>query len=255
MNVPIEQSSLYTVYCVLLITTAKNFMTYNITPVAIAHSPYGEKFATPRQPGLVASAQGKIELLAPFNQADAVKGLELCSHIWLEFVFHQCIDQGWKSKVRPPRLGGNQKIGVFATRSTHRPNGLGLSVVKLDKIEASDNGVVLWVSGLDLIDGTPVIDIKPYIPYSDALPDAQYSIAQDAPPHVPVFFSDKSTQQLTGKPQLRQFIEETLSQDPKPAFHKIDPERVYGALLMDHNVTWRYTYNTDNQVQIEVLSL
>jgi len=112
-------------------------MKFEITPIAFVESCYKEKFVTPRQSGLVSEAKGRIVFIPPYNDSDAVAGLENCSHIWLEFIFHQCIDQGWKNKVRPPRLGGNKKMGVFATRATHRPNGLGLSAVRLDSIECT----------------------------------------------------------------------------------------------------------------------
>lgn len=214
-------------------------MKIELQPIGFIKSPYHEKFATPRQPGLVTAAKGFVELVSPFNHADTVAGLEACSHIWLEFGFHEVMDQGWKPKVRPPRLGGNEKMGVFATRSTHRPNPIGLSVVKLERIDTS-NGVKLWVSGLDLIDGTPIIDIKPYVPYSDCLPDAQYAFAQDKPPAIFVLFSDTSETLLAKQPELKTFLMQVLEQDPKPAFHKFDPEREYGAALMQHNIKWRY---------------
>jgi len=148
-------------------------MNIEVTPIGFVQSCFKEKFATPRQPGLADAAKGVIELIPPFNLPESVEGLEDCSHIWLQFVFHECMNQGWKPKVRPPRLGGNKKMGVFATRATHRPNALGLSVVKLDGIECTDDQVRLHISGLDLIDGTPILDIKPYIPYSDAIENAQ----------------------------------------------------------------------------------
>lgn len=229
-------------------------MKFEITPIAFVRSCFQEKFATPRQPGLVTAATGSIELLPPFNDADTVSGLENCSHIWLQFVFHQCIDQGWKAKVRPPRLGGNKKMGVFATRATHRPNALGLSVVKLESISTTNNQVILNVSGLDLIDGTPIVDIKPYIPYSDSLTQAHYPFAQEAPKQLTVVFTDPVQSQLKKNPNLKQLIEQVLAQDPKPAFHRVDSEREYGAKLAQHNVKWRYL-SDGNEVWIEVCSL
>lgn len=233
-------------------------MKFEITPVAFVESCYKEKFATPRQSGLVPSAKGTIKFVAPFNHPDAVIGLENCSHIWLEFIFHQCVDQGWKNKVRPPRLGGNEKMGVFATRATHRPNGLGLSVVNLESVNViRDNGqdtVTLSVSGLDLIDGTPIIDVKPYVPYSDKILDAQYPFAQHAPETMPVTFTEQSLMQLHERSESKEFVEQVLGLDPRPAFHEVDPTRIYGAKLSDSNVTWKYWKN-DEQVQIEVLSI
>ena len=233
-------------------------MKFEITPVAFVESCYKEKFATPRQSGLATSAKGVIRFIPPFNHPDAFIGLENCSHIWVEFIFHQCVEQGWKNKVRPPRLGGNEKMGVFATRATHRPNGLGLSVVKLDSISAStQNGVEsisLHVSGLDLIDGTPVIDVKPYIPYSDVLPEASYPFAQHAPSSLPVRFSEQAKQDLINQKEDPEFIRQVLALDPKPAFHEIDSDRIYGAKLNENNVTWKYLIEGDATI-IEVLSI
>lgn len=229
-------------------------MKFDLTPIAFVRSCFKEKFATPRQPGLVSAATGEIKLIPPFNDPDCVAGLDECSHIWLQFIFHQCIDQSWKSKVRPPRLGGNKKMGVFATRATHRPNGLGMSVVKLDKVIAETNTVILHVSGLDLIDGTPIIDIKPYIPYSDQIENAQYPFAQAAPATLEVQFSLTAQAIIKHQPELKTLITQVLAQDPKPAFHKMDSNRTYGAKLNDKNVTWVYTM-ADDQWVIEVISI
>lgn len=117
-----------------------------------------------------------LELVAPFNQGDAVQGLEQVSHVWLLFVFHQALEDKPRLKVRPPRLGGNTSMGVFATRATHRPNGIGQSVVKLDRVEAGR----LHISGIDLLDGTPILDIKPYVPYADIIPGASNDMASAA---------------------------------------------------------------------------
>ena len=233
-------------------------MKFEINPIAITRSCYQEKFATPRQPGLVTLAKGQIELLPPFNHPDTVDGLENCTHIWLQFVFHECQKQGWKNKVRPPRLGGNEKMGVFATRATHRPNALGLSVVKLDSIETGTGGVILNVSGLDLIDGTPIVDIKPYIPYSDALSDAQYAFAQQAPVEMPVQFNNSLRDFLVGKEDFKGLIEQVLAQDPRPAFHQLDENRSYGAKLNQHNVMWQYRLENkedESSIYIEVTSI
>jgi tRNA-Thr(GGU) m(6)t(6)A37 methyltransferase TsaA len=233
-------------------------MKFEITPIAFVESCYKEKFATPRQSGLVSEAKGKIIFVPPFNHPDAVAGLENCSHIWLEFIFHECLAQGWKHKVRPPRLGGNEKMGVFATRATHRPNGLGLSAVKLDGIEYTkadgQDTVILNVSGLDLIQGTPIIDVKPYIPYSDNIANAQYPFAQHKPTALNVIFSQQAQIQIKDKNENPVFIEQVLAQDPKPAFHKVDSERIYGVNLNNNNVTWRYLKHGED-VLIEVLAV
>lgn len=225
-------------------------MNFSFTPIGFIQSCFKEKFAVPRQPGLAPHATATLTLVPPFNQSDAVDGLEAASHIWIQFVFHECIDRGWQAKVRPPRLGGNKKVGVFATRSTHRPNPIGLSVVKLERIETGPEKVVLHLSGIDLIDGTPVLDIKPYIPYSDSLPHAQHSFAGDEPSAVAVSFSPAALTQLAAWPDknYRNLIVEVLSQDPKPAYQKPDPQRVYGVLLGEGNVQWRYV---DNAIVVE----
>ena len=148
-------------------------------------------------------------------------------------------------------------MGVFATRATHRPNGLGLSVVKLEHIEIDNQNVVLHVSGLDLIDGTPIVDIKPYIPYSDSLPQAHYGFAQTAPITLPVQFSEALLTQFDHQslPQsLAELITQVLAQDPRPAFHQVDETRIYGANLDNFNVNWRYK-NLNGQTCIEVTEI
>lgn len=230
-------------------------MKFEITPIALAHSCYQEKFATPRQPGLVNAAKGKLQLLAPFNHPDTVDGLENCSHIWVQFVFHECIKQGWKNKVRPPRLGGNDKMGVFATRATHRPNALGLSVLKLESIEKTASEIFLHVSGLDVIDGTPIVDIKPYIPYSDIVEEATYEFAQVAPKQMAVNFHKDTIDQLNAQPEFKLLIEQVLAQDPRPAFHQFDSEREYGAKLNDHNVLWSYRRDDEEVESILVIRI
>ena len=153
-------------------------MTYSVSPIGFVRSCFKEKFAIPRQPQLAPAARGVLELVAPFNQGDAVQGLEQVSHVWLLFVFHQALEDKPRLKVRPPRLGGNTSMGVFATRATHRPNGIGQSVVKLDKVEPGR----LFISGIDLLDGTPLLDNKPYVPYAAIIDSASNSMA--SAPHL-----------------------------------------------------------------------
>ena len=148
---------------------------FQFEQIGVIHSPYKEKFAVPRQPGLVTSGSGELHLIAPYNQTDAVRGLEAFSHLWVVFVFHQTMEGGWRPTVRPPRLGGNARMGVFATRSTFRPNPIGMSLVELKGIRCQKDRVILELGSLDLVDGTPVIDIKPYLPFAEALPDARAS--------------------------------------------------------------------------------
>ncbi|MBD8122835.1 tRNA (N6-threonylcarbamoyladenosine(37)-N6)-methyltransferase TrmO [Pseudomonas lutea] len=214
---------------------------YSVAPIGFMRSCFKEKFAIPRQPQLAPAARGVLELIAPFDQGDAVQGLEQVSHVWLLFLFHQALEATPRLKVRPPRLGGNQSMGVFATRATHRPNGIGQSVVKLDKVEPGR----LWLSGIDLLEGTPVLDIKPYVPYADIIADARNSMAAAAPARVPVQWEDAALIQaqehaLRLDEPLTELIEQCLAQDPRPAYQTPTPERVYGAQFWDLDVRWHY---------------
>ncbi|ALB61745.1 COG1720: Uncharacterized conserved protein [Cronobacter condimenti 1330] len=215
--------------------------------IGVIRSPYKEKFAVPRQPGLVNSARGELHLLPPYNQPDAVRGLEGFSHIWVLFIFHQTIEGGWRPTVRPPRLGGNTRMGVFATRSTFRPNPVGMSLLELQGIRTEKDRVILTLGGLDLVDGTPVVDIKPYLPFAEALPDARAGYAQQAPDTaVPVYFTEAVARDLPRLekhyPQLEQFICEVLSQDPRPAYRKEEETgKHYAVWLHDFNVRWHVT--------------
>lgn len=215
--------------------------TLNFEAIGIVHSPYTEKFGIPRQPGLV-DAPATLELLPPYNRVEAVKGLEGFSHLWLTFVFHAVKREQWRPTVRPPRLGGNERVGVFASRSTHRPNPIGLSVVKLEGIDASGGSVVLQLNGCDLLDGTPVLDIKPYIPYVDSIPDAEAGFAPSPPgATLVVSFTSEATEALqryAGEyPGLEALIRGVLAQDPRPAYRSGEEgEREYGVLLYGLNV-------------------
>ncbi|PKM29802.1 MAG: tRNA (N6-threonylcarbamoyladenosine(37)-N6)-methyltransferase TrmO [Gammaproteobacteria bacterium HGW-Gammaproteobacteria-11] len=209
--------------------------------LGLVHSCFTEKFAIPRQPSLAPAARGWIELYPPYDQPQAVEGLQGVSHLWLLFVFHAASSGPEHLRVRPPRLGGNQRIGVFASRSTHRPNPIGQSVVKLDAIEAGR----LLISGIDLLDGTPILDIKPYVPYADSLPSAHNALAEAAPVLLPVSWTDSALQQAQAQAlRLQQpvvaLIEQCLAQDPKPAYQQPEPEREYGVRFWDINVRWHY---------------
>ncbi|WP_350446858.1 tRNA (N6-threonylcarbamoyladenosine(37)-N6)-methyltransferase TrmO [Pseudomonas solani] len=216
-------------------------MQYSVSPVGIVRSCFKEKFAIPRQPHLAPAARGVLELLPPFDSGDAVQGLEEVSHVWLLFLFHQALEDKPRLKVRPPRLGGNRSLGVFATRSTHRPNSIGQSVVKLDKVEPGR----LWLSGIDLLDGTPVLDIKPYVPYVDRQDGATNRIAEAAPEPIPVEWEEAALAQARehalrlGEP-IVELVEQCLAQDPRPAYQQPEPERRYGARLWDLDVRWHY---------------
>ncbi|MFJ4388194.1 tRNA (N6-threonylcarbamoyladenosine(37)-N6)-methyltransferase TrmO [Pseudomonas soli] len=216
-------------------------MQHTVSPVGIVRSCFKEKFAIPRQPQLAPAARGVLELLPPFDQGDAVEGLEQVSHVWLLFLFHQALEDKPRLKVRPPRLGGNKSMGVFATRATHRPNGIGQSVVRLEGVEPGR----LLLSGIDLLDGTPVLDIKPYVPYADSVAEASNLMASEAPEPISVQWSESALPQAhthalrLGEP-LVELIEQCLAQDPRPAYQVPPPERVYGVKFWDVQVRWHY---------------
>ncbi len=198
---------------------------------------YGEKFGVPRQSGLVDEAWGELVFEPEFRNADTLRGLDGFSHVWLVFIFHQAVRDDWKPTVRPPRLGGNDKVGVFASRSPFRPNPIGLSCVKLEKIDQDHKeGPVLKLSGVDLVDGTPILDIKPYIPYADSLPNAASGFAQEAPERLAITWADSADAELPSS--TRKLIEHTLACDPRPAYRQHDHEREYGCLIDGYNVRW-----------------
>ena len=216
---------------------------WRLQAIAVVRSPFLEKFAVPRQPGLVPAATGEVQMLPPFDESRILDGLEGFSHVWLTFGFHNTRGQGWKPRVRPPRLGGNREVGVFASRAPFRPNHLGMSVVALRAVCPAGRPV-LEVGGLDIIDGTPVFDIKPYVPYVDAVPDAVGGFAPTAPEcGLPVTFSAAAGARLARHPQgrwLRELVEQTLGLDARPAYRNgAEPSRVYGARLHDVDVRWR----------------
>lgn len=216
-------------------------MSHSVSPVGILRSCFREKFAIPRQPHLAPAARGVLELLPPFDQPEAVDGLEQVSHVWLLFLFHQALEETPRLKVRPPRLGGNRSLGVFATRATHRPNGIGQSVVRLERVEPGR----LWLSGIDLLDGTPVLDIKPYVPYADSRPEAVNAIASEAPATIEVHWTAEARVQAEAHARrlaepLVELIEQCLAQDPRPAYQQPQPERTYGVGFWDVQVRWHY---------------
>lgn len=220
-------------------------MNYSVKPIGVIHSCFKDKFGVPRQPGLVKGAHGELELFPPYDRAEAVVGLEAFSHIWITFVFHHCLEDEVRLSVRPPRLGGNKKLGVFATRATHRPNSIGLSVVALEGIKQDEGRTRLLIEGLDLIEGTPVLDIKPYLPYVDAVTTAQAGYAQQPPAAtLKLSFTDNAEQACRFHeqqwPGLADLIESVLTLDPRPAYKKeSDPGRVFGIRLYDLDVRWR----------------
>ena len=198
-------------------------------PIAHIRSPFAEKFGVPRQGNLAPHVISEIVFEPAFRNEDCVRGLEKFSHIWVVWQFH-CNGQEWHPTVRPPRLGGNTRLGVFATRSPFRPNGLGLSVVKLVSVEP---GPVLRVSGADMVDGTPIFDIKPYVPYSDSVPEALGGFTETPWEPLAVQLPDALPKGATE--EWCQALRETLAQDPRPAYQQ-DPERVYHLVLKPFEV-------------------
>ncbi|WP_119395949.1 tRNA (N6-threonylcarbamoyladenosine(37)-N6)-methyltransferase TrmO [Salinibius halmophilus] len=214
-------------------------MTFSFETVGRISSPYKEKFAIPRQPSLAPSVRSQVVLDKRFS-LNSVQGLHEFSHIWLSFIFHQHLDTPMKEMIRPPRLGGNKKVGVFASRSTFRPNPLGLSVVELLDIKQAKGQVIIDVAGADLLDGTPIVDIKPYIAYVDAVKEADSGFASEAPKSVEVSFSEEVAQTLKKAKDgayISTVIREVLSQDPRPAYQR-EEGREYGVKLFDYNVQW-----------------
>lgn len=197
-------------------------------PVAIIHSLFKEKFSIPRQPGLV-SLESRIELIAPYNRMESLAGLEDFSHLWVIFDFHQIKEvESSNISVRPPRLGGNKKLGVFATRSPYRPNKMGLSLVKLERIE----GISLIISGGDFLDQTPVYDIKPYLKEIESIPNASSGWTNEVEnKKLNVVFDCHC------ETTLKEKIIEVLALDPRPRFHE-DGYKKYGSRLGDVDVHW-----------------
>lgn len=216
---------------------------YQFNAIGTVRCGYRQKFAVPRQAGLANSMEAEIEIAAPYAREEAFRELSQFSHIWILFVFHQSLGREWHATVRPPRFGGNSRVGVFASRSPFRPNPIGLSAVELLGVECEGDRCVLRVRGADLIDGTPVLDIKPYIPYADAIAaDPGYS--SRPAPVLQVRFTEQARQQLVeaeqrlGQP-LVQIVREVLELDPRPAYREGQaPETgsAYGVKLYDFDL-------------------
>lgn len=226
-------------------------MKHSISPIGIIHSPFKEKFAVPRQAKLAPSVRATIALQNKANHIDTVRGLEQFSHLWLLFLFDQNIDKGWSPTVRPPRLGGNEKIGVFASRATFRPNSIGMSAVEFRGIRHEKGQVLIDIGCCDLVDNTPIIDIKPYIPYSDNIVDATGGFASNEPELLDAEFSTQALaflQQQKDSQYKTKVLEEVLAQDPRPAYKKNQrDEKEYGVNLFDFNVKFKVI---DKKIQI-----
>ena len=216
--------------------------------IARIRTPFPEKFGVPRQSGLV-EVPAEIVFEPAYRNPDALRGIEGFSHLWLIWQFDRAERETWSPTVRPPRLGGNQRMGVFATRSPFRPNPIGLSCVKLERVEQTENGIVLHVSGADLVDGTPILDIKPYLPYCDSHPDAIGGWTDGlASAALTVDFSDALWKIV---PEAdRPGLLGVLQSDPRPRYQN-DPERLYGLTYGGVNVKFRVNGHTLTVTEVE----
>ena len=199
-------------------------MEYTIKAIARIRSDFPTKFGIPRQAGIVEELEARIVFEPEYRNPDALRGLEGFSHIWLIWQFSEAVREDWSPTVRPPRLGGNTRMGVFATRSPFRPNALGLSCVRLLGIEDTEDGKTLRVAGADMMDGTPIFDIKPYIPYADCKPEAESGFAPDPGAQLSVEFLPEAEKYIP--PEKRDALRGVLANDPRPRY-KQDGERVY----------------------------
>ncbi len=221
-----------------------------IKPIARIHTDFSEKFGVPRQSGLVPSLTGQIVFEPEYRCVQALKELNGFSHIWLIWEFSQCPDSKFSPTVRPPRLGGNRRVGVFASRSPFRPNRLGLSCVKIEKIETEGkNAPVITVSGVDMTDGTPIYDIKPYIPLADCKTDASDGYTADTKNYkIAVNCDEKLLSRIPE--EKREALSELLANDPRPAYKNEDGKE-YGVTFAGFNVRFRYENNSLSVTEIE----
>ncbi|MBP3494244.1 MAG: tRNA (N6-threonylcarbamoyladenosine(37)-N6)-methyltransferase TrmO [Oscillospiraceae bacterium] len=226
--------------------------TVQLKIIARIHTDFAEKFGVPRQSGLVPELQGKIVFEPEFRNADAVRCMEEYSHLWLIWQFSKAVREDWSPTVRPPRLGGNARIGVFASRSPFRPNALGLSSVKLDKVELDPElGPVIYVSGVDMVDGTPIFDIKPYLSYADCHPEATGGLVgvHKGDP-LEVVWCEKTLQAVPL--EKRDALQAVLKEDPRPRYQN-DPQRIYGMTFDGQNIQFRVEERVLYVVGVETL--
>lgn len=219
--------------------------------IARIHTDFPEKFGIPRQSGLVDGLTGRIVFEEKYRNPNALRGIEGFSHLWLIWQFSRAIREEWSPTVKPPRLGGNQRMGVFATRSPFRPNPIGLSCVRLQRVELhTAEGPVLWVTGIDLLDGTPIYDVKPYLPYADCHPEATGGFAQEVMGHrLEVAFPEELLALVP--PEKREALREVLAQDPRPGYQHNEPDRRYGVAFAGLDV--RFTVEGDVLLVREVV--
>ncbi|MCL2367500.1 MAG: tRNA (N6-threonylcarbamoyladenosine(37)-N6)-methyltransferase TrmO [Oscillospiraceae bacterium] len=211
-------------------------------PIARIHSDFPAKFGIPRQSGLVPGLEALIVFEPPCRDPAALRGLEAFSHLWLIWGASALSPGDWSPTVRPPRLGGNARLGVFATRALRRPNPLGLSAVEIAGIEETrDNGTVIRVRGADLLDGTPIYDVKPYLPYADAIPGAKGGFA-NAPPNPRLTVEADETRLACLPPEKRESLKALLALDPRPAYQD-DPARIHGLIFAGCEIKFRVTGN------------
>lgn len=221
-----------------------------LVPIAVIRTGFATKFGVPRQSGLVEALRGTVVFNPEYRNADALRGLEGFSHIWLIWEFSEAVREKWSPTVRPPRLGGNTRLGVFATRSPFRPNPIGLSCVKLDSIElSSPDGPLLHVSGIDMMDGTPIYDIKPYIPYTDCQPQATQGFTGTTQFNrlevvIPAASAAKTD------PQTLAALRGILSEDPRPHYQD-DPDREYGFDFECYAIRFKVSGSTLTVTSIE----
>ncbi len=217
---------------------------YAFTAIGVIHSPCKEKFAVPRQARLVPELRAQVEILPEYARDEAFHTLEGFSHIWLLSVFHRAIREQWQPTVRPPRLGGNKTVGVFASRSPFRPNPIGMSLVALTRVERREGVLFLDIEGCDLVEGTPIIDIKPYLPYADQQPNARSGYTGDiAMALLPVTFSDEARRfcqgyEGQGYDNLTVLVTRLIQQDPRPAYVAMQAERQYVFRLYNFDVVF-----------------
>lgn len=210
--------------------------------IAHIYTDFPDKFGVPRQSGIVKNLTGKIIFEPKYRKIEALRGIEDFSHLWLIWGFSQMIADKWSPTVRPPRLGGNKRVGVFATRSPNRPNPIGLSSVKFEKIEKTKDGAVLIVSGVDMVDGTPIYDIKPYLTYVDCHTDATNGFAQDTCGYSLKVEFENNTKEKIPSEKLKSLIE-VLASDPRPSYQN-DSQRIYGMFFSDFEVKFRVENDT-----------
>ena len=210
---------------------------YEIKTIAHLHCDLPDKFGLPRQSGIVEALEGRIVFEPEYRNPDALRGIEGFSHLWLIWQFSEAVRGGFSPTVRPPRLGGNTRMGVFATRSPFRPNALGLSCVRLLAVESDPElGPVLRVGGADLMDGTPIYDIKPYLPYADCKTGARAGFAPDPGATLTVVFAPGTEEKIPA--EKREALRGVLANDPRPRYQN-DPERMYGLSFAGRNVKFR----------------